>query len=163
MPNRRRPPLINFSKFFRPGHSYELGLQEVFKDGRKPNMSMQVTTFYETYKNHSPHYLYELLPLQTNSCISRSWNNISCFHFIHNFCKNSCFLSSIIKWRGLDIYTELKNLIQFIRPSPSSTHNCFNNKGIKHLTRLRLGFSQLPQIQHDFLNSFTKIQSAAAD
>ena len=33
--------------------------------------------------------------------------------------------------------------MQLIRPSPSSTYNCFNTKGIKDLARLRLGLSHL--------------------
>ena len=54
-------------------------------------------TFYKIYKNQSPSYLYNLIPLQTSSLISRSSSNIPCFHFEHNFFKNSFFRSVIIE------------------------------------------------------------------
>ena len=48
--------------------------------------------------------------------------------------------------------------MQFIRPSPSSTFNCFNNKGIKHIARLRLGLSHLRdhKFKHGFLDSLNR-------
>ena len=55
-------------------------------------------TFYKIYKNQSPSYLYNLIPLQTSSRITRSSNNIPCFHFKHNFFKNSFFPSVIINY-----------------------------------------------------------------
>ena len=56
-------------------------------------------------------------------------------------------------------------MLQFIRPSLSSTYNCFNNKGIKHITRLRLGFSHLRDhnSKHSFLDSFNPICSCGLD
>ena len=114
-------------------------------------------TFNKIYKNQSPNYLYNLILLQTSSCITRSSNNIPCFHFKRNFFKNSFFPSVIIEWNNLDISihnskslsTFKKSILQLIRPSLSSTYNYFNNKGIKHITRLRLGLSHLrePQIR----------------
>ena len=52
-----------------------------------------------------------------------------------------------------------KSVLQFIRSSPSSTYNCFNNKGIKHITRLRLGLSHLRdhKFKHGFLDSLNPI------
>ena len=49
-----------------------------------------------------------------------------------------------------------KCILKFIRPSPSSTHNCFNTKGIKYLTKLSLGFSHLREhkFKHGALDSF---------
>ena len=44
------------------------------------------------------------------------------------------------------------NLLKFIRPSPNSVFNCHDCKGIKHLTRLRLGLSHLRE--HKFKHSF---------
>ena len=55
-----------------------------------------------------------------------------------------------------------KGILQFIRFSPSSTYNCFNNKGIKHITRLRLGLSHL--CDNKFIYGFTLLtQSTVAD
>ena len=40
-----------------------------------------------------------------------------------------------------------------MKPSSSSTYNCFNNKRIKHISRLRLGLSHLRDYKHGFLDS----------
>ena len=45
-----------------------------------------------------------------------------------------------------------KNILQFIRPSPNSIFNCHNPKGVKLLTRLRLGLSHLRD--HKFKHIF---------
>ena len=42
--------------------------------------------------------------------------------------------------------------LKFIRPFPNSVFNCHNCKGIKYLTRLRLGLSHLRE--HKFKNGF---------
>ena len=64
------------------------------------------------------------------------------------------------------IYTQFKkskpfkkSVLQFIRPSPSSTYDCFNNKGIKHITRLRLGLGHLlgHKFQDGYLDSLNPI------
>ena len=39
-----------------------------------------------------------------------------------------------------------------MRPPPSNTKNCFNNKGIKHITRLRPGLSHFRY--HKFKHGF---------
>ena len=53
----------------------------------------KLCTFYKIFKNQSPRYLYELLPLQTISHNTRSSRNNPLFHFKHNFFKNSfCLL-----------------------------------------------------------------------
>ena len=44
-----------------------------------------------------------------------------------------------------------KNLLKFIRPSRNSVFRCHNNKGVKLLTRLRLGLSHLRK--HKFKHS----------
>ena len=55
--------------------------------------------------------------------------------------------------------------MQFIRPCPSSTYNCFNNKGIKHITRLRLGLSYVRdhKFKHGFLDFLNPICSCGLD
>ena len=59
----------------------------------------------------------------------------------------------------------LKKYSAFIRPSPSSTYNCSNNKGIKHITRLRLGLTHLRdhKFKHGFLDYFNLICSCGLD
>ena len=99
----------------------------------------KLCTFYKMWKNRSPSYLYNLIPLKTSSRITRLSNNIPCFPFKHNFLKNSFFQSAIIERNNLDVSicnskslsTYIKRILKFIIPSPSNTYNCFNNKGIK--------------------------------
>ena len=52
-----------------------------------------------------------------------------------------------------------------MRPSPSRTYNCFNNKGIEHITRLCLGLSQLldHKFKHGFLGCLNPICSCGLD
>ena len=52
-----------------------------------------------------------------------------------------------------------KKLLKFIRPSGNSIFRCHNPKGIKLLTRLRLGLSHLREhkLKHGFLDSFNPI------
>ena len=66
----------------------------------------------------------------------------------------------IIEWNKLDweiknsesIVTFKKRILSFIRPSANSTFNCHNPRGIKLLSRLRLGLSHLRE--HKFKHSF---------
>ena len=44
------------------------------------------------------------------------------------------------------------NILKFIRPSPNSVYNCHNPKGLKFITRLRLGLSHLRE--HKFKHNF---------
>ena len=50
------------------------------------------------------------------------------------------------------IVTFKKRILSFIRPSANSTFNCHNPRGIKLLSRLRLGLSHLRE--HKFKHSF---------
>ena len=58
-----------------------------------------------------------------------------------------------------------KSIVQFIRPSSSSTYNCFNNTGIKHITRLNLRLSHLchHKFKHGLLDSLNLICSCGLD
>ena len=47
----------------------------------------KLCTFYRICKSQSPSYLYNLIPLQTSSRITRSSNNIPCFHLNITFSK----------------------------------------------------------------------------
>ena len=79
------------------------------------------------------------------------WNTNFQEHFFH---------STIIEWNNLDwktknsesIETLKKRILSYIRPSPNRTFNCYNPKGMKLLSRLRLGLSHLRE--HKFKHSF---------
>ena len=91
---------------------------------------------------------------------TRQCNKIPAINVKHDFFKNTFFPSTIIEWNKLDwkiknsesIETFKKRILSFIRPSPNSTFNCHNPKGIKLLSRLRLGLSHLRE--HKFKHSF---------
>ena len=55
--------------------------------------------------------------------------------------------------------------MQFLKPFPSGTYNCFNTKGIKYLPRLRLGLSHLRdhKFKHGFLDSLNPICSCGLE
>ena len=56
-------------------------------------------------------------------------------------------------------------LLKFIRPSGSSVFNCHNLRGVKLLTRLRLGLSHLREhkFKHGFQDSLNPICSCGND
>ena len=90
---------------------------------------------------------------------TRQCNKIPAINAKHDFFKNTFFPSVIMEWNKLDweiknsesIETFFKKNI-FIRPSANSTFNCHNPRGIKLLSRLRLGLSHLTE--HKFKHSF---------
>ena len=95
---------------------------------------------------------------------TRQCNKIPAINVKHDIFKNTFFPSTIIEWNKLDwkiknsesIETFEKRILSFIRPSPNSTFNCHNLRGIKPLSRLRLGLSHLREPK---LNTVFKILS----
>ena len=102
---------------------------------------------------------------------TRNTNNIPQFKVKHNFFQNSFFPSVVIKWNKLDqnirnsenLFIFKKKLLKFIRPSGNNVFRYHNPKGIKLLTRLRLGLSHLREhkFKHGFLDSLHPICSCA--
>ena len=100
---------------------------------------------------------------------TRNANNIPQFKVKHNFFKNSFFPSVVIEWNKLDLnilnsenlFIFNKKLLKFIRPSRNNVFKCHNPKGIKLLTRLRLGLSHLREhkFKPGFLDSLNPICS----
>ena len=115
--------------------------------------------FYKIYKNKSLQYLFKLIP-ETHVYATRNVDNVVCFKIRHNFFKNSFFPSAIIEWNNLNpilrnskSFVDFKNsILEFIRPSPSNVFNCNNHKGIRLITRLRVGMSHLRE--HKFKQNF---------
>ena len=104
---------------------------------------------------------------------TRNTNNIPQFKVKHNFFRNSFFPAAIIESNKLDLnicHSETlnifkKSLLKFIRPSGSSVFNCHNPRGVKLLTRLRLGLSHLREhkFKHGFQDSLNPICSCGND
>ena len=77
-----------------------------------------------------------------------------------NFFKNCFFPSTIKEWNNLDPHIKKSksisifksNILKFKRPKPNNVYYCHNPKGIRLLTRLRLGLSHLRE--HELKHSF---------
>ena len=116
--------------------------------------------FYKVLNNEHPQYLFNLIPVRPTLYPTRNALNIPLLNANHNFFKNSFFPSTIIEWNELDpglrkaesLSLFKTNILKFIRPSPNSVYNCHNPKGLKFITRLRLGLSHLRE--HKFKHSF---------
>ena len=85
----------------------------------------------------------------------------------HDFFRNSFFPSTIKEWNNLDPQIKISksisifksNILKFIRSTPNNVYYCHNTKGIKLLTRLRLGLSHLCnyKVKHNFQDSLNPI------
>ena len=73
-----------------------------------------------------------------------------------SFCENWMEQSRKIYSEFKNFEYSKKNILKFVRPSRNSTYDCFNAKGIKHLTRLYLDLSHLRhhKFKHCFLIHF---------
>ena len=58
-----------------------------------------------------------------------------------------------------------KNILSFIRPKANSVFNCNSSKGLKFVTRLRLGLSHLREhkFKHSFQDSINPLCSCSLD
>ena len=129
----------------------------------------ELSCFYKIFRSQSPQYLFNVIPTSVRSYNTRNANNIPQFKVKHNFFKNSFFPSVLIEWNKLDLnisnsenlFISKKKLLKFIRPSGNSVIKCHNPKGIKLLTRLRLGLSHLRDYKFKlgFLDSLNPICS----
>ena len=120
----------------------------------------KLSFFYKLFNSEHLHHLFKLIPLRSSSYVTRNKHNIHFLKARHIFLKNSFFPSNVIEWNKLDhnirIFSSFnifrKSILKFIRPSANSFFNCHNPKGIKFITRLRLGLSHLRE--HKFKHSF---------
>ena len=134
----------------------ELGLETL----QQRRWYRKLCCFYKILKSQSPKYLYSIIPIHNMSYRTRQCNKIPAINVKHDFFKNTFFPSTIMEWNKLDweiknsesIVTFKKRILSFIRPSANSTFNCHNPRGIKLLSRLRLGLSHLRE--HKFKHSF---------
>ena len=89
---------------------------------------------------------------------ARQCNKIPAINVKHNFFRNTFFPSTIIEWNKLD--WEIKNsesierILSLSRASPNSTFKCDKPRGIKLMSRLRLGLSHLRE--HKFKHKFCR-------
>ena len=134
----------------------ELGLESL----RLRRWYRKLCLFYKKFKNQHPEYLFHLIPVRHAPYTTRNVHNLPIFKSKHNFFKNSFFPSTISEWNKLDhslrnsesSLTFKKNILQLMKPTANSVCNCHNSKGIKLITRLRLGLSYLRE--HKFKQNF---------
>ena len=120
----------------------------------------ELCLFHKVFKNEHPKYLFNLIPVRSTPYATRTVGNIPLTKTKHNFFKNYFFPSAIIEWNNLDpnlrnsksISIFKEKILNFIRPSPNYFFDCHNPKGIKLITRLRLGLSHVRE--HKFKHSF---------
>ena len=147
----------------------ELGLETL----EKRRWYWKLCCFYKVYQSHSPKCFFNIIPVTVSRYNTRNTNNIPQFKVKHNFFRNSFFPSAVIEWNKLDLNIRnseslnvFKNsLLKFIRPSGNSVFNCHNPRGVKLLTRLRLGLSHLREhkFKHGFQDSLNPICSCGND
>ena len=107
--------------------------------------------FQKICKNKSPFYLFNLILEKTSFYATRNVDSIPLIKIKHEFFKSTFFPSTIVGWSKLDptirnaesVGIFKSNILKFIRPTPRSFSNCYNHKGIRLMTRLRLGLSHL--------------------
>ena len=129
--------------------------------------------FFKLIKTKSLKYLFNNIPTIRSTYRTRNIDNIPQFNVRHTFFRNSFFPYIVTEWNNLDKRIRnsegfsifKKNILQFIRPSPSSIFNCHNPKGVKLLTRLRLGLSHLRDhnFKHSFQDSLNPICNCGTD
>ena len=137
----------------------ELGLESL----QLQRWYRKLCCFYKIHNKQAPSYLSELTPTSNEAYQTRHAANIPSLSLKHNFFKNTFFQATILEWNKLDpslrnstSYNVFKNsILKFIRPSPNKIFQCHNPKGIKLVTRLRLGLSHLRK--HKFKHSFQDI------
>ena len=136
-------------------------------------MLQETSLFFKLTKSKSPKYLFNNIPTVRSTYRKRNIDNIPQFNVRHTFFRNSYFPSTITEWKNLDKSIRnsesfsifKKNILKFIRPSPNSIFNCHNPKGVKLLTRLRLGLSHLHyhKFKRRFQDSLNPICNCGTD
>ena len=103
---------------------------------------------------------FQLVPSLNTRYFARNSENIHQLRSKHDFLKKLLFPSTIKEWNNLDPQIRKSkrnsifksNILKFRRLKPNNVYYCHNPKGIRLLTRLRLGLSHLRE--HKFKHSF---------
>ena len=128
---------------------------------------------FKLTKTKSPKYLVNNIPNVKSIYRARNTENIPQLHVRHTFFRNSYFPSIATEWNNLDKSIRnsksfsifRKNILKFIRPSSNSIFNRHNPRGVKLLTRLRLGLSHLRdnKFKHSFQDSLNPVYNCSTD
>ena len=146
----------------------ELGLESL--SARR--WSRRLLTFHKYFTSKSPLYLYSIIPKVNFESRTRQRENIPLLKTRTDAFKYSYFPNSIQEWNKISVstrnlpFTIFRNfLLKSIRPKPKLIFGLHNPKGLKHLTRLRLGLSHLREhkFKHNFQDSINPICSCGGD
>ena len=118
-----------------------------------------LSCIFKIMKKEAPNYLIKLIPRCEQTIRTRN-NNIPIYHCRTDRFKYSFFLSTLNEWFKLDdsirnsesIQIFKSKLLSLIRLVQSNIYSIFDEKGLKLLTRLRLGLSNLNE--HKFRHNF---------
>ena len=126
--------------------------------------------FYKIANNQSRSYLFDYIPSTDRIHNTRNVANVPRIKSKHNFFnKNSYIPSTNIEWNKLD--EDVRNaesdalfrkpLLTFNRREANNIFNAHKARGIKLLTRLRVGFSHLKEHKfwHNFLDAINSLCS----
>ena len=142
------------------GTSKEKVYQELgFESLQQRRWYWKLCCLFKIIKNKLSSYLFQLFLSSTSRYLTRN-SNISQIRTKHNFFKNFFFPSTINEWNNLDpdicnsesVVVFKSRILKFMWPKPNNIYNCHNAKGIRLITRLRLGLSHLRK--HKFKHSF---------
>ena len=137
------------------GTSYEKSNQELgLETLQSRRWFRKLCLFYKIANNQSRSYLFDYIPSTDRIYNTRSVANVPRIKSKHNFFnKNSYIPSTNIEWNKLDEDVRnaesdalfRKHLLTFNRREANNIFNAHKARGIKLLTRLRVGFSHLKE------------------
>ena len=133
----------------------ELGLESL----KNRRWYKRLSCMLKIMNEEAPKYLTNVIPTSQQTIATRN-SNTPTFYCRTDCFKNSFFLSTLKDWFSLDVSTRnsesiaifKSRLLSFIRPSQRTIYNIFGPRGLKLLTRSRLGFSQVNE--HKFRHNF---------
>ena len=121
-------------------------------------MVRKVCLFYKIFKNQHSEYFFHLIPVRRALYATRNVHHLPIF-------KNIIFLktlfSRILSLNGINqilafvilkVFLHLRKIFFSLEPAANSVYNCHNPKGMKLITRFRLGLSHLRE--HKFKRNF---------
>ena len=147
----------------------ELGLEYL----RFRRWFRRLGTFFKIKIHGKPKYLLNKIPSSQTHYNTRNTDQVETYYCRTNVFKNSFLPYTIIEWNKLDLdvrksksYAIFRNtLLKLGRPNQNTIYNINNPVGLKLLTRLRLGLSQLNEhkFNHNFQNCINPLCSCSLE
>ena len=103
--------------------------------------------------------------LLTSFYATRNFDCVPLIKIKHNFFKNTWKKPDPAIQNAESLGVFKSNILKFFRPTPKGFFNCHNHKGIRLMTRLRLGLSHLCEhkFNHNFQNCINLLCSCGMD